>query len=126
MTRQRQTLGGAGEDLAARHLESKGYRILARRYRTRLGEIDLVAAAGDLLVFIEVKTRRGTRLGTPGEAVHPLKQARLSKVAALFLADQAALARREPSCRFDVVAIVWREGQSPQLEHIEDAFRPSI
>ena len=68
MTRQRQGLGKAGEDLAARHLESRGFTVVARRYRTRMGEIDLVATSGDLVAFIEVKTRRGTGFGLPAEA----------------------------------------------------------
>ena len=126
MTQHRQTFGRAGEDVAARFLESKGYRILARRYRTRVGEIDLVAMTGDLVVFIEVKTRRGTAYGLPEESVHPLKQARLSKVAAQFLSGHPSLDHGGLCCRFDVVAIVWQEGRRPCLEHIEDAFRPGL
>lgn len=125
MTQRRLALGQEGEDLAARHLESKGYRILARRYRTRLGEIDLVAAGADVLAFVEVKTRRGTGYGSPAESVHPSKQVRLSKAAALFLADHPRLACQDLRCRFDVIGILCLEGRAPVLEHIEDAFRPS-
>jgi putative endonuclease len=125
MTRHRQGLGKAGEDLAARHLESRGFTVVARRYRTRMGEIDLVATSGDLVAFIEVKTRRGTGFGLPAESVNPVKQARLTRVAALFLAGHPALASKDLSCRFDVIGIVWQEGRPPRLEHIEDAFRPA-
>jgi len=120
MTHGRQVLGRAGEDLAARHLESKGYRLLARRYRTRLGEIDLVASIGRTLVFVEVKTRAGTGFGRPEEAVGVAKQAKLARMAAIFLANQP---RESAACRFDVISILWRQGSSPILEHIEDAFR---
>ncbi|HZI95274.1 MAG TPA: YraN family protein [Patescibacteria group bacterium] len=124
MTRRRTTLGLQGEEIAARHFESRGFRILARRYRTRLGEIDLVARSDDLLVFIEVKTRTGAGFGSPQESVHPLKQARLCRVASLFLAEHPAFVRQEITCRFDVVAILCEQGRPPRLAHIVDAFRP--
>ena len=120
----RMALGQAGEEAAARHLESKGYRLVARRYRTRMGEIDLVARDGDVLVFIEVKTRSATGFGRPEEAVGFLKQARLSRLASLFLAAHPALAREGADCRFDVVSVLWRGGERPVVDHIEDAFRP--
>jgi uncharacterized protein (TIGR00252 family) len=69
MTYARQALGIDGEDTAGRTLEARGYRILARRYRTRFGEIDLVARQGDCIVFVEVKTRRGGSFGDPAAAV---------------------------------------------------------
>jgi len=125
VTRRRQELGKEGEAIAARFLEQRGYRILARRFRTRLGEIDLVALAGETLVFVEVKLRTGPGFGSPAEAVHPLKQARLARVAALFLQSHAPDAVREPVCRFDVVAIRLAAGRSPDVEHIQDAFRPA-
>ena len=124
MTQHRMSLGLRGEEIAARHLESRGFRILARRYRTRLGEIDLVARSRDLLVFVEVKTRRGAGFGPPQESVNLLKQARLCRVASLYLAEHPALVRAEIACRFDVVAIVWEEGRVPRLSHFVDAFRP--
>lgn len=124
MSFEKQRLGMQGEEIAARHLEASGYRIIARRYRTRLGEIDLVATIGGLLVFFEVKLRRDTRLGTPGEAVHYPKQARIARAAGLFLIERGYL---DLPCRFDVIAITWpglRSEGGPHLEHIQDAFRP--
>jgi putative endonuclease len=126
VSRGTQDLGRAGEDLAAEHLASRGYRILARRYRTRMGEIDLVAVRGDLLVFVEVKARRSTRFGSPAESVHPSKQARIARAAQQFLSEGLAPAPGEPSCRFDVVSITWQIGHPALIEHIEDAFRPSL
>ncbi len=117
----RQELGLAGEELAARHLESLGYRILERRYRTRLGELDLVATSGQVLVFVEVKARRGTRFGTPAESVPPWKQERLARVAAQYIAVRQPL---EPAIRFDVVAVQCDATGPARVEHIEDAFRP--
>ncbi|HET9480481.1 MAG TPA: YraN family protein [Candidatus Polarisedimenticolia bacterium] len=125
MSRSRQSLGLAGEALAERHLTSRGFRVVARRYRTRLGEIDLVVRRGTLLVFVEVRARRGARYGTAAESVHPLKQARLVRAAAGFLAANPQ-PEGDPLCRFDVVAITWPEGADPILDHIEDAFRPVL
>ena len=120
MTHARLLTGREGEALAARHLEARGYRILARGYRTRFGELDLIAASGSLLVFVEVKTRRGDAFGPPAAAVHPAKQARLVRLAAHFLAARGA---HDSPCRFDVIAVTLG-GRAPVLEHIEDAFRP--
>jgi putative endonuclease len=120
MTRARLLTGREGEALAARHLEASGYRILARGYRTRFGEMDLIAARGPLLVFVEVKTRRGDAFGPPAAAVHAAKQARLARLAAHFLAARGA---DDASCRFDVIAVTLG-GPAPIVEHIEDAFRP--
>ncbi len=109
--------GGEGEREAARYLRKQGLRILVRSYRTPLGEVDLIAREGDTLVFIEVKTRRQ---GQPAEAVTLEKQRRLTLAALRFLKEYKLLEQR---CRFDVVAIVWPEGQRiPTVEHIRHAF----
>ena len=102
MTVDRQTRGKTGEDRAAAELERRGYAILARRYRTRHGEIDIVAQDADTLVFIEVKVRLTGECGSAAEAVTRAKQRRLGSMAADYLArhDLSAVA-----CRFDVVAI---------------------
>jgi putative endonuclease len=102
MTMQRQELGFSGENLAVAELERRGYAILARRYRTRRGEIDIVAQDGDTLVFVEVKVRTTAERGTAAEAVTPRKQRRLVAMAVDYLARTRASNRR---CRFDVVAI---------------------
>jgi len=114
-------LGDAGERLAARQLQSLGYRIVARRYRTPLGEIDLVARDGNCLVFVEVKTRRGIGTGSPAEAVDRAKQQQLTRLALAFLKQHRLL---EQQSRFDVVSIIWPEGGSPpSITHIPNAFQ---
>ena len=115
---QRGILGKDGEDVAAAHLQSRGYRVLERNFRCDAGEIDIIAERDGALVFCEVKTRRTDRWGQPSEAVHPRKQARIRRLAAAWL---GASGRRAHSIRFDVVSVVVEPGAS-RLEHIEDAF----
>ncbi len=117
----RQILGREGEAAAEEALRAAGLRIVERRFRSRQGEIDLVAMDADVLVFVEVKTRRGVSHGTPREAVHRGKQARLVRVALAYLARRRLL---ESRCRFDVVEVLWDASGRPRVEHIADAFRP--
>ena len=119
MTHARLTLGKTGEDLACRELRRRGYAVLARRYRTRWGEIDVVARDGDTLVFVEVKTRRRASFGGPIAAVNLAKQRRLINMARSFL---LGLPGPEPPCRFDVVGVMLTPGRRPVLEVIEHAF----
>ena len=123
MTRARQSLGRYGEDLACRELRRRGYVILARRFRTRFGEIDIVAQDGGTLVFVEVKTRRNAAFGGPAAAVNAAKQRRLVNMARSYL---LGLGGGTPPCRFDVVGVVAGAGR-PVLEVVRDAFaaRPS-
>ena len=117
----RQVLGKTGEDLACAELRRRGYAILARRYRTRLGELDIVAREGDTLVFVEVKARATLRFGNPGEAVGWRKQRQLVLMARDFLARSCLW--RVP-CRFDVVAVlVPQDGAAPRVEVYPAAFR---
>jgi len=102
MTMQRQTLGKWGEDCAVRELERRGYAILARRYRTRHGEIDIVVDDGGTIVFVEVKAREGGENGGAAAAVTIQKQRRLASMAVDYLARNHLTDR---PCRFDVVAI---------------------
>ncbi|MHB8764523.1 MAG: YraN family protein, partial [Deferrisomatales bacterium] len=95
-------VGDLGEDLAARHLRSLGYRILERNYRCPLGEIDCVAVEGRTLVFLEVKTRRSARYGGPLEAVDRSKRRRLTRLARHYLMEKRL---GEVPQRFDVVAV---------------------
>jgi putative endonuclease len=120
VTLARQALGLDGEDTACRALEARGYRILARRYRTRVGEIDVVARAGPCIVFVEVKTRRDGRFGDPAAAVTAEKQRRLAVMASDYLVRHRL--ERAPA-RFDVVAVTTADGR-PRVEVIVDAFRP--
>jgi len=99
---QRQTLGKWGEERAVRELERRGYAILARRYRTRHGEIDIVADHGGTIVFVEVKARESQECGSAAEAVTVHKQRRLASMAVDYLARNHVTTR---PCRFDVVAI---------------------
>ena len=113
-------LGRAGEVAAARLLERRGLVILERNLRSRLGEIDLLARDGPTLVFVEVKTRRGSPGDPPEAAVNARKRARLGRLALGYLA-----ARRlgERSCRFDVVGVLLDEtGGVIDARHIRNAF----
>jgi putative endonuclease len=112
-------LGLLGESLACEALTGAGYAILARRFRTRIGEIDIVCRDGPALVFVEVKARRSTRFGTPAEAVTPRKQRRILTMAQIFLGRHRLEGTR---CRFDVVSILMPAGQPPTVQIIRDAF----
>jgi putative endonuclease len=111
-------LGQTGEDLACEELRRQGYAILARRYRTRGGEIDIVAREGDTLVFAEVKTRRSLRCGEPAEALTRGKRRQVAAMAADWLARHRVAAR---SCRFDVVTISF-DGSRPAVRVMRGAF----
>ena len=118
----RQSLGRRAEDAAAVALESAGYRVRARRFRTRQGEIDLVVEdRAGTVVFVEVKARSGTGYGDPAEAVDHRKRARLSRAAEAYLQARGALER---ACRFDVVAVRSDPAGKLAVEHVVDAFRP--
>lgn len=110
-------LGARGEAMAEQYLQRAGYRILARNYRCRFGEIDLIAEEGGNLVFIEVKTRSGSGFGHPLEAVDRRKRGQLTRAARRYLEENRATER---FCRFDVVAISLAGG--PQLELVRNAF----
>ena len=112
--------GDRGEREAARYLRRRGYKILARKFRTRLGELDLVARDDETIVFVEVKTRSTNQAGHPTEAITPAKQRRLTQLALAFLKRYGLLERR---ARFDVVSIVWSSGsRPPTIEHYPNAF----
>jgi putative endonuclease len=117
--------GALGERLAAAFLEAKGYTVLERNYRFSREEVDLVCfqpAAryedGGELVFVEVKTRRGSGFGRPEEAVDVAKQRAILRVAEAYLHERRLTAAL---CRFDVVAVTLGRG-APQIEHFENAF----
>jgi len=112
-------LGRAGEDIACAYLRRKKYEILARGYRLFRGEIDIVAKDGETLVFVEVKARADESHGRPEESVTPGKQRQIRRIALGYLAENAA---GDVPCRFDVIAILFRERDDPRLEHFIDAF----
>jgi putative endonuclease len=113
--------GEAGEEAAVHWLERHGFRIEARNWRKRTGEIDVVAWQGSTLVFVEVKTRRGTAYGTGGEAVGAGKQARIQRAASAYL---QRFGSRVPVCRFDVLEVDASGSGTPAVSHLPDAFRP--
>jgi putative endonuclease len=118
MTITRIALGKAGEDLACAELERRGYAILARRYRQRNGEIDIVARDGRTIVFVEVKSRGGSAFGAAAEAVTAPKRRRIVQIALGYLARHGLFAA---PCRFDVVSIqVGPDG--PAIEVVQNAF----
>ena len=114
-----QELGRAGEEMACRHLEAKGYAIVERRFRMFGGEIDIVARDGNKLVFVEVKARADESHGRPEEAVTPGKQRQLRRIAQGYLMARSG---GGADCRFDVVAILFRGPDDCRLEHFVDAF----
>lgn len=121
-TVQRDAMGDRGENLAARHLQSRGYKIIARNFRCELGEIDIVARDGKTIVFVEVKTRAYDD-PTPEEQVNNGKQHQITKAAKFYLGRYGS---PQPPARFDVVAIVWPQGREPIIRHVENAFEPSF
>jgi putative endonuclease len=118
MTLARQALGKLGEDLAVAELEHRGYAIAARRYRTRCGEIDIVAERCGVLVFVEVKARETAEFGSAAEAVTPRKQRQLTRMANDYLAREGGAGR---ACRFDVVTVML-DRPEPIVEVYENAF----
>ena len=119
----RRRLGALGEQLAAEHLERLGYRIVGRNYRTRWGELDLIAHNGRLLAFVEVKTRRASGgAGSPFDAVDRRKQAQVRRIAAGWLTEVSDRPRAD-DLRFDVIGVtVDGTGRLVELEHREGAF----
>jgi len=115
---KRQELGILGEDLACTELQRRGYAIVERRYRSRHGEIDIVARDGDVTVFVEVKTRSGNDFGDGAEAVTAWKQRRIAKMAVDFLVRHRL---HDRPCRFDVVAVDV-SGAAPLVDVYTHAF----
>lgn len=114
-------LGAEGERAAKAYLQTKGFRILHENYSTPLGEIDLIAKEGGVVVFVEVKARTSGEFGPPQASVTLAKQRQIVKVARLYL-QRERLA--EVACRFDVVAVTFAGGQAgqPNVLLIRDAF----
>jgi putative endonuclease len=108
--------GLAGEEQAMRYLQSRGWEILAHRFRSGRVEIDLIARRGCLVAFVEVKVRRGVAFGSPFEAVTGGKRREIVKVARVWM-DR--FGRQSDVYRFDCIGIV-----DNKIEHLEDAFRP--
>jgi len=118
----RKQLGRLGERLGARFLRRRGYRIVARNYTCPAGEIDLVALDGPSIVFVEVKSLRGDAAANPEDAVNFHKRRQITAVARTYLLQTGA---QNHACRFDVIAVVLKEGCQPEIEHFIDAFGPT-
>lgn len=117
--RTTQALGHAGEEIACAYLRKKKYDILTRGFRLFRGEIDIVARDGGTLVFVEVKTRADESFGRPEEAVTPGKQRQIRKIALGYLVEHPL---GDLACRFDVISILFGDGNGHRLEHFVDAF----
>ena len=118
MTHARIALGRTGEDLACEELERRGYAIIARRYRRRGGELDIIARDGQTMVFVEVKTREGRAFGEACEAITANKRRTITRLALDYLMRHRL---SECSCRFDVVSIHVESG-TPVIDVYQNAF----
>ena len=112
-------LGKRGEALAWGYLQNEGYRILEKNFRTRFGEIDIVAEKKGTVVFLEVKTRRNQDFGTPAEAVDWRKRRKMAQVAESYL-QRKGLENRP--ARFDILSVLWDGANEPRFVLLEDAF----
>lgn len=119
---KRQSLGKTGEDLACAELERRGYAILARRHRSRFGEIDIIASSRGDIVFVEVKARAGDEFGGSAAAVTAWKQRRIAQMAVDYLSKHRL---HDRPCRFDVVTVDLSNG-SPKVVVYERAFDSPI
>jgi putative endonuclease len=115
----RLSLGERGEMAACGFLKERGYEILERNYKCKLGEIDVIARRQDRLAFIEIKTRTSGQFGTPQEAVNLRKQEKIFQVAQWYVKEKKLV---KVPVAFDVVAVLWKEGQAPEMRLIADAF----
>lgn len=113
------TLGAVGEAIAVTFLKGRKYSIIARNFRCKCGEIDIIARDGRTIVFVEVKTRRTKAFGVPQLAVTPFKQRQISKAALTWLAHNKL---QDSGARFDVIAILQPDHAVPEIEHIQNAF----
>jgi putative endonuclease len=126
MASERGRLGQAGEAEAERFLRAKGYDIVAKNYRSRLGEIDLVALHHQTVVFVEVRSLSGPEFGDPLATVTPRKQRHIAKTALSYLSRHRL---HDRAARFDVIGIQWQNGHNDRgakrparISHIQDAF----
>jgi len=118
------SLGRRGERAAEKFLREQGYRVLHRNYEILGGELDLVVLDGRTIVFVEVKTRATTDLGTPAEMVDDAKQRQLSRIAAAYLKRYHL---QNHHARFDVIAVIWPPHQKrPQIRHLRNAFEATF
>ena len=115
-------LGPRGENLAAKFLRNRGYKIILRNFRCDVGEIDIIAKEGRTLVFVEVKTRVNDDV-QPEEQVNATKQHQITKAARFYLSRYGM---PQPPARFDVIGIIWPKGRQPRIQHTPDAFEATF
>ncbi|NLM17698.1 MAG: YraN family protein [Candidatus Riflebacteria bacterium] len=120
MITSKQLLGKECEEAALRFLLKRGLRLVARNYSTKLGEIDLIMKDGEVLVFVEVRSKTDSTHGTPLETIDYAKRRRIEKVAAAYLRDYHI--SQDVFCRFDAVGITITSDGEQKLEYIENAF----
>lgn len=113
------SLGARGEAMACNFLVKKGYQIVEKNYRCRLGEMDVIAKKGNRLSFIEIKSRSGHQFGEPQDAVDARKQAKLMKIASWYLKEKKL---GDTPVSFDVIAVMWKKSDIPEIRLIEHAF----
>lgn len=119
MRRSRKELGAWGENLAAKRLEADGYEIVARNWRCARGEIDIVAQVGKTVAFVEVKTRRGRKMGAPEAGLTPHKSRKLLQLGAIYVQEHKLI---EVNWRIDLVAVeLDNDGNLLRFEHIPNA-----
>lgn len=112
------TFGDVGEKIAAGYLQQNGYRILEKKYKAKSGEIDIIAAEKDWLVFVEVKTRSSSLYGRPAEAVDRRKQQNIIKTAQWYLSKTD---QYHKMCRFDIIEVM-KDGEQFRVHQIKNAF----
>lgn len=120
MAKTTRDIGSEGEDFAAAFLRSKGWVILDRNYTYQKSEIDIIASDKGTVVFVEVKLRSNTSYGRPEEYVTPAKEKNIKKAAEAWLFEQN---KEEEFVRFDIISVVPRRYDTPEIMHFRDAFR---
>ena len=119
MKNKNQILGELGEMVAVKYLAKSKYKLISTNYKTKAGEIDIIAKDRSHLVFIEVKTRETGEFLTPSEAVNKEKQAKIKTSAELFLRKHV---KKDISYRFDIIEVISNDNQNFHLNHIKSAF----
>lgn len=116
---KRLELARFGEKVCVNYLKRKGYKILETNYRCRIGEIDIICEYKNSIVFVEVKTRSTNVFGFPQEAVNFAKQKKIRQIACFYLKNNKLYFK---SCRFDVMAVIYKDNKICKIEHFENAF----
>jgi len=119
MTFARVNSGKSGEDQAVSYLKKEGYKIIERNYRTKLGEIDIIAEHKGCICFVEVRAKNNPDFGLPEETIVKKKQLQISKAALIYIKSRGL---EDRNCRFDVVSVKGVDSPSPQINLIKNAF----